>query len=177
MAVNGRRRLDPSFSTPENPYLGNLILYASAERSFDTLQRAADSTREHAEICKAIAQSCGPAKIDRQHIANVFELGRQAGDCSTTFPGWDLFNHKDLTITSWADLDLYQMGWGSALGQPDFIRFPFSAADGVCIILPRKRPEPASDCQNLIEVVIMLKAEHMEALKADSLWQSLAGVL
>jgi hypothetical protein len=177
MAVNGRRRIDPSFSPPDNPYFGNLILYASAESSFDTLQRAADSTSEQAEICKAVTQSYGPAKINRQHIANAFELGRKSGDCSTIFPGWDLFNHKDLSITSWADLDLYQMDWGSELGQPEFVRFPSSAADGVCIILPRRWLEFVSQDQNIIEVVIMLKEEHMEALKADSVWQSLTKAL
>lgn len=176
MAVNGRRRIDPNFSPPDNPYLGNLILYASAERSFDTLQRAADSTPELAEICNSITQSYGPAKINSQHIANVFELGRQSRD-GTVFPGWDLFNHKDLTITSWADLDLYQMSWGAELGQPELVRIPSSAADGVCIVLPRRRVEFASHSQNLIEVLILLKAEHMEALKADSLWQSLVGAL
>lgn len=177
MAVNGRRRIDPNFSPPDNPYLGNLVLYASAERSFETLQRAADSPREQAELCNTITQSYGPDKINRQRIANIFELGRQSGDCSTIFPGWDLFNHKDLTITSWADLDLYQMGWGSDLGQPEFVRFPYSAADGVCIVLPRRRVESACHYPNYIEVVVMLKAEHMEALKADDLWQCLVGAL
>lgn len=177
MAVNGRRRIDPNFSPLNNPYLGNLILYASAQRSFDSLERAADSPRELAEICNTITQSYGPAKINPQHIANVFELGRQSRDGSTIFPGWDLFNHKDLSITSWADLDLYQMGWGSELGQPEFVRFPSSAADGVCIVCPRRRGEFACGSQNLIELVVMLKKEHMEALKADSLWQRLAGVL
>lgn len=175
MAVNGRRRIGPNFSPPDNPYLGNLILYASAERSVEALQRAADSPRGQAELCNTITQSYGPAKINRQHIANVFELGRQARDCSTIFPGWDLFNHKDLTITSWADLDLYQMSWGSELGHPEFVRFPYSAADGVCIVLPRRRVESACDHENVIELVIMLKTEHMEALKSDDLWQSLIG--
>lgn len=177
MAVNGRRRIDPNFSPPENPYLGNLILYASAEKDFDSLQRAADSTLEQAAVCNTITQSYGPAKINRQHIANVFEIGRKAGDSSTVFPGWDLFHHKDLTITSWADLDLYEMGWGSELGRPEFVRVPFSAADGVCIILPRRRVDSASHRHNFIEVVVMLKSEHMEALKADSQWQSLTVAL
>lgn len=177
MAVNGRRRIDPDFSPPENLYLGNLILYASAERAFDILQRAADSTLEQAAVCKSIAQSYSPAKINCQHIANVFELGRKSGDCSTVFPGWDLFSHKDLTITSWADLDLYEMGWGSELGRPEFVRLPSSPADGVCIVLPRRRVDSASHRQNFIEVVVMLKSEHMEALKADSQWQSLTVAL
>lgn len=177
MAVNGRHRIDPEFSPSENPYLGNLILYASAKGSFDTLQRAADSSSEQAHICNTITQSYGPAEINRRHVANVFELGRQSGDCSAVFPGWDLFNHKDLTITSWANLDLYQMDWGSGLGQPEFVRLPFSAADGVCIVLPRRRVDSASHRHNFIEVVVMLKSEHMEALKADSQWQSLTVAL
>ncbi|KAH7211456.1 transferase family-domain-containing protein [Fusarium oxysporum] len=175
MAVNGRRRIGPSFSSPDNPYIGNLVLYASAEQPFDTLKNAAATVRDCAEVCNTIAQSFAPTKINSQHIANVYELGRQAGDCTTIFPGWDLFNHRDVTITSWADLDLYQMNWGSELGQPDFVRFPFSAADGVCIILPRRRAKSASHSQNLVEVVVMLKAEHLEALKTDRLWQSLVG--
>lgn len=177
MAVNGRRRIDPNFSPLNNPYLGNLILYASTQSSFDFLERAADSPRELAEICNAITQSYGPAKINPQHIANVFELARRSRDSSTIFPGWDLFNHKDLSITSWADLDLYQMGWGPELGQPEFVRFPSTAADGVCIVLPRRRGHSARHSQNFIEVLVMLKEEHMEALKVDSLWQSLVGVM
>ncbi|KAM0230806.1 hypothetical protein ACHAP5_011278 [Fusarium lateritium] len=175
MAVNGRRRIGPDFSPPENPYMGNLVLYTSTERPFETLKNAAASARDQAEVCNAIAQSIAPAKINTQHIANVLQLGAQDGECSTIYPGWDLFNHKDVTITSWADLDLYQMSWGSELGQPEFVRFPFSPADGVCIILPRRKVDSASHSQDLVEVVIMLKAEHLEALKMDSLWQSLVG--
>uniref|UniRef100_A0A0D2XKV6 Uncharacterized protein n=1 Tax=Fusarium oxysporum (strain Fo5176) TaxID=660025 RepID=A0A0D2XKV6_FUSOF len=149
--------LVPTFPRQTNPTSGTLF----------------SSVHDCAEVCNTITQSFAPAKINSQHIANVYELGRQAGDCSTIFPGWDLFNHRDVTITSWADLDLYQMNWGSELGQPDFVRFPFSVADGVCIILPRRRVNSAPHSQNLVEVVIMLKAEHLDALKTDSLWQSL----
>ncbi|KAM0230826.1 hypothetical protein ACHAPO_008882 [Fusarium lateritium] len=176
IAVNGRRRIGPNFSPPDNPYLGNLVLYASAEQPSDTLKNAEVSARDDAEVCNAITQSIDQAKINSQHIANVIELGKQVGDCSAIFPGLDLFNHRDVTITSWADLDLYQIGWGSELGQPEFVRLPFSAADGVCIILPRKRVESVSHSRNLVEVMIMLKAEHLVALKADSLWQNLVGV-
>ncbi|KAM0189173.1 hypothetical protein ACHAPQ_010129 [Fusarium lateritium] len=175
MAVNGRRRIGPDFSPTDNPYMGNLVLYTSAERPFDHLKNAAASTRDQAEVCNAIAQSVAPAKINAQHIANVFQLGTQDGDCSTIYPGWDLFNHRDVTINSWADLDLYQMNWGTELGQPEFVRFPFSPADGVCIVLPRRKVDSASHSQSFVEVVIMLKTEHLEALKNDSLWQSLVG--
>ncbi|KAI0096921.1 transferase family-domain-containing protein [Nemania sp. FL0031] len=122
MAVNGRRRLGAEFSSPEDPYLGNIII-----------------------------------------------LVERMEDYRTVFVGWDLFGSRDLTITSWADLDLYDTTFGEGLGRPDFIRIPCSPADGVGIVLPRKKGAATGE---VVEVMVMLRTDDMTILENDAVWNN-----
>jgi hypothetical protein len=65
-------------------------------------------------------------------------------------------------MTSWADLDLYVLNFGAALGQPDLIRLPYAEADGVDIAMPRWRVDDEAP-----EVTIMLCKDDI-----DGLWDS-----
>ncbi|KAI0424529.1 transferase family-domain-containing protein [Xylaria sp. FL1042] len=176
MAVNGRQRLGEEFSTPENPYLGNTILYALAHSSVSDLDSAIEgSFVSLARICDVVAQSQSSTKIDSHHIAEVYSLVERMDDYRKIFPGWDLFSSRDLTITSWANLELYGMSFGMELGKPDFIRIPSSVADGVVIILPRKGESVVKGEE--LEIMIMLKKDDMDVLEQDSRWKSfVAGV-
>ena len=95
-------------------------------------------------------------------------------DYKTIFFGWDLFGARDLTITSWADLDLYDMEFGEGLGKPEFIGVPYAEADGVGLILPRKRgvPNSAGGSDEVLDIMVMLRREDMDALDSDFMRES-----
>ncbi|KAI0416167.1 transferase family-domain-containing protein [Xylaria grammica] len=169
MAVNGRRRLGVEFSPPKNPYLGNTILYSLARLSASDLDSRLGSLESLAKICDAIGQSQSPTKIDSSHIAEVYSLVERAEDYRSIFVGWDLFSSRDLTITSWADLDFYAMEFGKGLGRPEFTRVASSAADGVGIILPRKGASAGTS--EVVEIMIMLRSDDMSVLEEDAVWK------
>ncbi|KAL3451564.1 transferase family-domain-containing protein [Aspergillus insuetus] len=173
-AVNGRSRLgnkENFFSTSENPYFGNTVLYALSKHPFQALAAAdSDPISSLAEICTLIATSQSPTTINSQHIAEVHRLVESKPDPRALFVGWDLFGSIDLTITSWADADLYGVEFGGGLGAPAFVRFPYMEADGVAIIMPRK--SRGSDGE-VLEVVVALRTDDMAALEEDEMWATL----
>ncbi|OJJ37889.1 hypothetical protein ASPWEDRAFT_171345 [Aspergillus wentii DTO 134E9] len=88
-----------------------------------------------------------------------------------TIPRLGPFNSRDMTITSWADFDLYGVDFGECVGgKPSFVRLPCIEAGGVVIVLPRRRE--SGDGERL-EVVVMLRSDHMERLLRDEMWQTL----
>lgn len=177
MAINGRRRIGAELSTPGNPYLGKTVLYSLARLSAEGLRDASfglnqPPTESLPTLCNIIAESS--AQIDSRHIAEVYHLVERVDDYKTIFVGWDLFGARDLTITSWADLDLYDMEFGEGLGKPEFIGVPYAEADGVGLILPRKRgvPNSAGGSDEVLDIMVMLRREDMDALDSDFMWES-----
>lgn len=168
MAANGRQRLSTSFSTRSLPYLGNAMLYSLSHLPAILLSTA-DMTpvRELAKICHNNGHAQSDSLINSRHIAAVHTLVNRVG-YQVLFVGWDLFGSRDLTITSWAGFDLYDADFGEALGRPAFVRLPDMQADGVAIILPRRREH-----DEVVEVMVMLRREHMESLEVDAMWQTL----
>jgi hypothetical protein len=175
-AANGRSRLNDTknnkaFSTPENPYIGNAVLYAIAKHPFHALTTAdSDPICSVAEICALIATSQSPTTINSRHIAEVHRLVESMPDPRGLFVGWDLFGSRDLTITSWADADLYGVDFGGGLRAPAFVRFPYMEADGVAIIMPRKDMRSVDE---VLEVVIALRRDDMDALAEDEMWATI----
>lgn len=110
------------------------------------------------------------SSIDIQHIAEAYTVSESLESNQFLFPGWDLFKARDLTVTSWAQLDFYGMDFGEGLGKPDFVRVPYTEADGVCMILPRKRQMDAEN--ELLDVVVMLRNDDMAVLEKDDTWTS-----
>ncbi|KAJ5481292.1 hypothetical protein N7475_000104 [Penicillium sp. IBT 31633x] len=170
MAVNGRQRIGKNFSPPESPYFGNTVLYSLSKFPAGTLSASDDApVRSLAEICDHIAQSQSLSVIDSRHIAEVYRLIDCMEDYRSLFVGWDLFGSRDLTITNWADIDLYGTDFGDVLGRPKFVRMPRMEADGVALILPRQRAVP----QEVLEIMVMLRRDRMDALENDPMWQTL----
>ncbi|KAH8680092.1 transferase family-domain-containing protein [Tricladium varicosporioides] len=175
MAVNGRRRISQQFSTSQHPYFGNIILYSVGQLTIGDLT-ASERELVHglARICDAITRSNSPTIINSRHIAQVYSLVERVDDYRSISIGWDAFSGRDLTITSWADLELYDMDFGPELGKPNFVRIPYTEADGVCIVLPRKRAgisvKPSSD---VVEIVVMLRRDDMKALEGDTVWKEI----
>ncbi|KAM0435837.1 hypothetical protein ACHAPT_002728 [Fusarium lateritium] len=165
MAVNGRRRLGDGFSTAEDPYFGNAILYSLAKTEVEDLNTSdEDFAQKLAKICDAVADSQSPTKINPRHIAEVYRLADKVDDYRMVFPGWDLFSSRDFTLTSWADLGLYDLDFGAGLEKPEFVRAPHSEADGVGLVMPRKRTE-----NEMLEVIIMLRKDDMEVLESNGI--------
>ncbi|KAE8146206.1 hypothetical protein BDV25DRAFT_143919 [Aspergillus avenaceus] len=148
-AVNGRRRISEKLSAPEDPYIGNAVLYSLAKFSAGDLAAVDEDP------------------VSRQ-IAEVYHLIESLEDYKSLFVGWDLFGSRDLTITSWADLDLYAMDFGATLGKPKFVKLSCVEADGVAIILPRQR----SVSEEMLEVTVILRKDDMARLEDDSMWQT-----
>ncbi|KAM4057678.1 transferase family protein [Hirsutella rhossiliensis] len=172
--VNGRRRIGAEFSTPDNPYLGNVVLYALPELLGQGLSTSS-APEALAKICHAIDQSHSP-KIDLHHIAEVYSLVDRSEDYRAIGVSWDLLSGRHLAILSWADFGLHGMDFGMGLGLPDFIRVPCGggAADGLCLLLPRRVPVAADASEEVLELLIVLRREDMHALEQDGIWQSFA---
>ncbi|KAE8323564.1 hypothetical protein BDV39DRAFT_195780 [Aspergillus sergii] len=162
--VNGRKRISENLSVPENPYSGNDMLYSLRSSSVGVLATSdEEAMRSLAEICVRISQSQSYTKINSRHIAEVYRLVDCMEDYKSLFVDWDLFGSRDLTITSWADLDLYEMDFGPMLGRPKFARFPCMEADGVAIILLRQRDLS----EEKLKVMAMLHKDDMDSLEND----------
>ncbi|GAB1194172.1 hypothetical protein APSETT444_003413 [Aspergillus pseudonomiae] len=169
-AVNGRQRISETFSVPENPYFGNAVLYSLTNLAVGALATTDEGAmRSLAGVCDYISASQSPSKIGSRQIAEVYGLADRMQDYRSLFVGWDLFGSRDLTITSWADLDVYAMDFGAMLGKPKLVRFPYMEADGVAIILPRQR----NLSEEMLEIMVMLRRDDMGALEHDSVWQTL----
>lgn len=173
-AVNGRQRISETFSTTTSPFLGNAVFYSLSSLPAGTLAGSDEApVRSLAKICDQITQSQSPSVINSRHIAEVYHLVDLMEDCTKSlFVGWDLFRSRDLTITSWADLDLYGIDFGGGIGKAKYVRLPSMEADGVALILPRQRAVP----QEVLEIIVMLRSEHMDSLESDLMWQTLQRV-
>lgn len=176
-AVNGRHRLSPKGSEPGTQYLGNLVLYARTGSSVADLIASNSSSEEClAKTCSSIDAAQSQQRIDSRFIAEAYSIFDRIDNFDTIFPGWDLFNSIDLTITSWANLGMYSLDFGRGLGTPDFVRVPHAAADGVAIILPRKRVDgkTSKGMRDIIEIHVMLRKDDMMRMESDSIWSGLS---
>jgi len=173
-AVDGRRQLGQDFSSPETPYVGNVVTYAMAQQAVAGLRALTgrDSGQALASVCDSIAGTQSSARDSLRHVSEVYSLADRVDDPTKIYPGWDLFGSRDLTITSWANLDTYSVDFGPHLGRPHFVRVRAAQADGVGLILPRR---PASAAmgghEEVLDVMLMLRKDDMDALEQDTMWK------
>ncbi|OOF98729.1 hypothetical protein ASPCADRAFT_42102 [Aspergillus carbonarius ITEM 5010] len=179
-AVNARPRLfltNPHPNQNQTPYLSNTILYGQTTHPAKTLATAdEDPIRSLATICELISESHSPSRINSRFVAEVYRLVEDRGEL---FPGWDLFHSRDLVITSWANLGVYGVEFGGGIGRPRFVRVECGEADGVVVVLPRRRGVvqgvKEEEEEEGVEVVVMLRADDMEGLEADEMWGMVTG--
>ncbi|KAL9594045.1 MAG: hypothetical protein Q9219_007252 [cf. Caloplaca sp. 3 TL-2023] len=176
MPVDSRARIDPGFSTTKNPFFGNAYVYALAELETD----GPNSTPENATLdillplCAAIAASISPDTINANTIAGLYTLVSRCANSPALFPAWSIASGRDLAITSWANLGLYEMRFGDGLGGAEFVRIPYTKLDSAANILPRRRrAEAAGNDQaaaDVLEVVVMLREDDLKCLRNNEMW-------
>ncbi|KAI9861859.1 MAG: hypothetical protein M1824_001970 [Vezdaea acicularis] len=148
MAVDGRSRTIPKLA-PE--YLGNVNIYSLAAMSFSDL-----TPSNLGNVAKEIRRSV--SQIDDRHIRNVIAVIDSLSEVRTLAPSFQTFG-KDLAITSWSKLGLYQTEWG-ILGRPVAVRMPKAAFDGLAIVLPQL-PD------GTLEVLVGLREDDMQLIRVD----------
>ena len=175
MAVNGRKRLDPSLTDRASPFLGNMVLFSLSEMPVRDLIAAGNHNAIEvlAMVCQLLTSAQSTEHVGKAHIIEVYNLVQAVEDYQGIFPGWALFGSCDLFITSWADLDLYRQDFGIGLGQPQFVRIPYAQGDGNAIILPRRMETTSPLSLQDLEVVVMLQKEDLDRVKEDAIWENL----
>jgi hypothetical protein len=77
------------------------------------------------------------------------------------------FLGPDVVETSWADLGVYRLQWGGAIGSLDAVRMPGEGADGSVMIMPRLK-------DGGLDVIVGLSTAAMEKLLDDKEFTSVA---
>ncbi|KAK4247054.1 trichothecene 3-O-acetyltransferase [Corynascus novoguineensis] len=187
-AVNGRTRLlggdyspgsEPALHSRDGqrrPFLGNVNLYGLATMSVRALVQSASAIGDWSDLAIVI-DTIGNAikRVTPQHVAEVMDLVEQAPDTGIIMPGWNSFHRLDLTVTSWANMDLYEADFGEGVGKAEFMRVPRAESDGFALVLPRKRRVSGAGAKRAeegIEVVLVMHAEDMATLERDAVWAS-----
>ena len=155
MAVNGRARFNPPLPAT---YVGNFNVY-----SMVTCELPLSKFPSLSSLGKtALAIRGSINAIDDTYIRSLIHLVDSLPDATAVQPAFKSFLGKDLAITSWADLGLYDLDWGPAIGggKIDFVRIPKAGFDGICIVLPRME-------NGAVEVIVGLKQQDMDVLKDD----------
>jgi hypothetical protein len=176
-AINGRKHLGDDFLNGA-PYFGNVNLFGLAIIDFADIKAASecqailgsasaqgDDLSSLLPVTTAISKAV--ARISPSHVSEVIQLVEDLPDVTKIAPGWNSRNGPDLTLTSWANMGVYECNFGDSLGQPEFVRIPYAEFDGLVIVLPRRRSE-----EEKIEAVVMLCEEDMAAIESDDVWKS-----
>ncbi|GAB1314453.1 Trichothecene 3-O-acetyltransferase [Madurella fahalii] len=185
-AVNGRTRLHPGSALAERPFLGNVNLFGMVEMAVSAVGKAGVECRaaiddEASGLARVVGEIAKAIKrVTPGYVAEVMDLIDQAPDLTDVRPGWDSFHNADLTITSWANMGLYDADFGDGVGKPELMRVPWMMVDGLLIVLPRKRglvEQRLNDGTNVaavesLEVIVVLHPEDIAALEKDSIWTS-----
>lgn len=163
-AVNGRRVLnlfDP-------PYLGNAAFLAQAEFTMSEFRAPSNVAYESlAPVIKTIATAT--RRIDAAHIAELTQLSGLVPSLSELIFGWNILGGPHLSITSWAELGMYDADFGGTLGKPIMVRVPDVPRDGLVIVLPRKRGDGEDE---VIEAAVYLREDDANRLNRDDAWRS-----
>jgi hypothetical protein len=159
-AVNVRSRLSPPLPLS---YMGNASMACVTERirvasitSNNGLPQAAATMR------RSLNEFNSPNRISS--TIGLLMSRPDPTDFKLAFHG---FLGPDVVETSWADLRVYQFGWGGAIGSLDAVRIPGEGSDGTIMILPRLK-------DGGLDVVVGLSAVAMGKLLDDKDFTSVA---
>ncbi len=174
-AVNGRRHLikDSDRTEGQDVYLGNVVSNCLVRLPVIQVSAAHDEEdgRALAALCEVVSGSTRRARCSRRHFAEIYSLIDRVDDYRMIRQGWNWFGSRDFATSSWANFEIYSTDFGPQLGRPDRLRLRAVEGDGNAIILPRRRRLTADDTpEEVLEVMLLLRQDDMEALGKDGLW-------
>lgn len=152
-------------SLPDH-YFGAAIDFACAQMSLETIARDDLSTlvRVAKEIRRAINSVDEPYIRQAITVSMFADVNCDVRDLQAS--NMDRSNGADMYITSWEKLEGYESTLGLELGQPDWVRKPWSRDPGSCIVLP------LDSRKDYLEVVIQMTKPDMERLLEDQNFRS-----
>lgn len=156
MAVNVRSKINPPF--PANFLGGNMILYAKPQRAMNRAPSLHTVSKAAREIRTSVSM------INDRYIRSVIASIESLPDV-TDLPEAFFPNHPetDLPISSWADLPLYDLDWGRAIGsKAAYVRLPKGQLVRFCIVLPRL-------LDGSLEVLLSQRTDDIDCLMRDEL--------
>jgi trichothecene 3-O-acetyltransferase len=156
--VNIRGRLKPPVPAG---YMGHMLILDQIALSFRQLACSSLS-----DIASQLRQSLN--SIDDHHIRSAATLLQNEKDKSTFQYGANAVGDRDLTISSWAGLQLASVSFGFPLGQPTFVRRAIQAdCEGLAYLMP-------TTIDGDIDVAVSLRKDDLDVLEQDSVWRNFA---
>ncbi|KAK0619737.1 transferase family-domain-containing protein [Immersiella caudata] len=171
-AINGRGRLMGDVA--EHPFVGNVNLAGVAGLSCGELGEigggclATGKLEGLVKVVEGIYEGVGV--VTPEHIAEVVAMMEEVEDVREVAPNWVTSNGADVSVTSWANMGVYESDFGEGIGKPVFIRVPEFERDGLLLVLPRKREDVGGEGN--VEVVVLVCEEDMKFLERDEVWNS-----
>ncbi|KAK0652348.1 transferase family-domain-containing protein [Cercophora newfieldiana] len=172
-AINGRRQFTGDIAA--RPYVGNVNLYGLPELPCGVLEgigavclAGTGQVGGLLPVLKGIYEAI--KRVTGGHIAEFAEMMEAVGDVRDVTPNWVRANGPDLSVTSWANMGVYESDFGEGVGKPLWMRVPGDfVGDGLVIVLPRKRT--GEDVRG-IEVLLLMCEEDLRFLEGDEVWRS-----
>jgi hypothetical protein len=173
-AVNGRKHFKGEMAG--RPYIGNVNLFGLVEMEVGMLKgtgehcRAGERGVEGLEGLVPVVRVIHEAiqRVTAEYIAEVMEVMERVEDVKDVVPNWVRSNGMDLSVTSWANMGVYESDFGEGVGNPVFMRVPNFETDGLVIVMPRRRQKRGEG----IEVVVLLCEDDLRLLEEDEIWRS-----
>ncbi|KZL81664.1 trichothecene 3-o-acetyltransferase [Colletotrichum incanum] len=115
------------------------------------------------EVALQLRSTLNPEALSYSTRAFATVLSQSPDKRGFSFTG-TLRLEKDIMLSSWAKLDLYEQDFGLSLGKPESVRRPqFTPVESLAYLLPKSR-------EGSIALAICLRDDDMAKLKADEEW-------
>lgn len=157
--TNIRKKLKNALS---ESYFGAAVDFASVEMPLCHLKD--QSIASFAQTARAIRK--GINKVDEAYVRQAIALARHPNpkidvrDLQAS--NMDRAKGADMYVTSWEKLRMYDATFEMGLGQPDWVRKPWSKDPGSCIVLPHDARK------DYVEIVVQMAVADMGRLLEDS---------
>jgi hypothetical protein len=159
-AVNIRSRVSPPLPPS---YMGNASMACVTRRIEVVSLTSSDGLRQAAAAMRrSLTEFNSPSRI-----TSTIGLLTSRPDPTDFKLNFHAFLGPDVVETSWADLGVYRLQWGGAIGSLDAVRMPGEGADGSVMIMPRLK-------DGGLDVIIGLSTAAMEKLFDDKEFTSVA---
>jgi trichothecene 3-O-acetyltransferase len=143
-------------------YFGAAVDFASTEMPLCHLTDICDANMAQTALAVRKAVNSVDEAYIRQAIALATKSSPDIDVRDLQGSNMDRAEGADMYITSWEKLPLYEATFDMGLGQPDWVRKPWSRDPGSCIVLPFDKRK------DYLEVVIQMATPDMGRLLEDT---------